>query len=93
MWKELQQKIAEKKTNGSPARVEWSSDGEHGKGSLTEIKVSGDYVEFFINDDRPEIGSFTMRSTRNVLGISPQEGDDLYIFSHYMGSITILHNM
>ena len=92
MWKELQQKIAEKKVNGSPARVEWSSDGEHGKGKLMDINVSGDYVEFFINDDRPEVGSFTMRSTRNVLGISPQEGDDLYIFSHYMGSITILHN-
>lgn len=92
MWKELQQKIAEKKINGSPTRVEWSSDGEHGKGNLVDIKVSGDYVEFFINDDRPEIGSFTMRSTRNFLGISPQEGDNLYIFSHYMGSITILHN-
>lgn len=92
MWKELQQKIEEKRTNGSPARVEWSSDGEHGKGKLMEIKVSGDSVEFFINDDRPEMGSFTMRSARSVLGISPQEGDDLNIFSHYMGSITILHD-
>jgi hypothetical protein len=92
MWRELQQDIAEKNANGSPVRVEWSSDGEEGKGKLVEIDVSGDYVEFFIDDDDPEVGSFSLRSARSVLGISPQEGDDLYIFSHYMGSITILHN-
>jgi hypothetical protein len=92
MWEELQQEIAEKNTNGYPVRIEWSSDGEHGKGKLVEIKISGDSVEFFINDDRQEVGSFTMRSARNVLGVSPQDGDDLYIFSHYMGSITILHS-
>jgi hypothetical protein len=92
MWKELQQDIAEKSANGSPARVEWSSDGEDGKGKLVEIIVSDDYVEFFINDDRPEIGSFSMRSARSVLGISAQKGNNLHVFSHYMGSIAILHN-
>lgn len=92
MWQELQKKIAEKNAKGSPARVDWSSDGVGGEGKLTEIKVSEDYVEFFITDDRQEIGSFSLRSERNVLGISPQSGDNLYIFSHYMGSITILHN-
>jgi hypothetical protein len=92
MWKELQEKIAEKNANGSPARVEWSSDGEDGEGTLTEINVDGEYVEFFITDDSPEVGYFTMRSARSVLGISPQEGNDLHIFSHYMGTITILHD-
>lgn len=92
MWKELQEKIAEKNVNCSPARVEWSSDGEDGKGVLTGIKVTGDYIEFFITDDRPEVGYFSLRSARDVLGISPQEGDNLYIFSHYMGDITILCN-
>lgn len=91
MWKELQQKIAEYNVNNSPTIVEWSSDGEDGKGKLTEIGVSEDYVEFFITDDRPEIGSFSMRSSRSLVCISPQAGDDLHIFSHYMGSITILH--
>lgn len=92
MWEELKEKIEEKNANGYHTRVEWSSDGEGGKGELTEINVTGDYVEFFITDDRPEVGYFSLRSARNVLGISPQEGDDLYIFSHYMGSITILYN-
>lgn len=93
MWKELQEKIAEKNANGSPARVEWYSDGEEGKGKLTDINVDREYIEFFITDDRPEVGSFSMRSARNVLGISPQEGDGLHIFSHYMGTITILHDV
>jgi hypothetical protein len=93
VWKELQQKIAEKNANGNHVRIEWSSDGEHGKGKLMDIKISGDSVEFFIVDDRQEVGSFTMRSARNVLGMSPQEGDDLYIFSHYMGGIKILHDI
>lgn len=92
MWKELQQKIAERNTNGSPARVEWSSDGEDGEGKLTEIKVSDDYVEFFITDNRPEVGYFKLRSTRSVLGIIPLSGDDIHIFSHYMGTITIFHD-
>jgi len=92
MWKELQQKIEENNISGIPVRVEWSSDGANGKGKLTRIDVYNGYIEFFITDDRPEIGSFTMRSSRSLIGISPQEGDDLYIFSHYMGSITILHD-
>lgn len=92
MWKELQQRIAERNVNGSPARVEWSSDGEDGKGNLMEINLHDDYVEFLITDDTPEVGSFMLRSSRNVIGISPQEGDDLCIFSPYMGNITILHD-
>lgn len=92
MWKELKQKIEENNTNNSPSRVEWSSDGEDGKGKLTRIDVSDSHVEFFITDDRPEIGSFSMRSSRSFVGISPQEGDDLHIFSHYMGNITLLHD-
>jgi hypothetical protein len=92
MWQELQQDVAERNANGSPARVEWSSDGEDGKGKLTDIVVSEDYVAFFITDDRPEVGSFMLRSARSVIGISPQEGNDLHVFSHYMGNLTILHN-
>lgn len=92
MWKELQQKIDEYNTNGSPARVEWSSYGEDGKGKITKINISGEYIEFLITDDRPEVGSFTFRSLRSVTGISPQEGDDFNIFSPHMGNITILHN-
>lgn len=92
MWKELQEKIAEKNANGSPARVGWFSDGESGEGMLTCIDISKDHVEFFIVDDRPEVGSFSLSSARNVLGISPQEGNDIHIFSHYMGNITILHD-
>jgi hypothetical protein len=90
MWKELQQKIEERNINESPVRIEWSSDGEDGKGILTRIDISDSNIEFFITDDRPEIGSFSMRSERNFIGISPQSGDNLYIFSHYMGNITIL---
>ena len=93
MWKELQQKIAERNSNGSPARVEWSSDGRDGEGKLTEIKVTGDYVEFFITDNRPEIGYFTLRSARSVLGIIPLDREGgIHIFSHYMGTITIFLN-
>lgn len=92
MWKELQQKITEKNINGSSVRVEWSSDGENGEGDLTNVSIGGDDVEFFITDDRPEVGSFTLRSSRNLLGFSPQEGGNLHIFSHYMGSIKILHD-
>lgn len=92
MWKELQQKIEERNNSGFPARVEWSSDGKNGKGKLTKIDIDHGNIEFFITDDRPEIGSFTLKSSRSLIGISPQEGDDLYIFSHYMGSITILHD-
>lgn len=93
MWKELKQKIEENNIKGSPSRIEWSSDGEKGKGKLTRIDITGGNIEFFITDDRPEIGSFSMRSSRSLIGISPQEGDDLHIFSHYMGHITILHDM
>lgn len=92
MWEELKEKIEEKNTNGSPARVEWTSDGEDGEGQLTNINVNEDYVEFFIIDDNPEVGSFTLRSARNVLGVSSQDADNLNILSPYMGSITILHN-
>jgi len=92
MWKEMKQKIEENNNNGSPTIVEWSSDGEDGRGRLTGMEVSDSHVEFFITDDRPEIGSFSMRSSRAIIGISPQEGNDLHIFSHYMGSITLLHD-
>lgn len=91
MWKELKQRIEEYNARGAPARVEWSSDGQDGKGKLTNIDVKDDYVEFFITDDRPEVGSFSLKSLRSVIGISPQKGDDLCIFSPYMGTITILH--
>ena len=90
MWKELKQKIAEKNDNGSSVRIEWSSEGKEGKGILTKININGD-IEFFITDDKPEIGSFVLKSSRNIIGISPQTGDDLYIFSHFMGSIMIFH--
>lgn len=92
MWKELQEKIDEKNSSGSHTRVEWFSDGEYGEGKLTGINVSEDRVEFFIVDDRPEVGSFSLSSARSVIGISPQRGDDLHISSHYMGSIIILHD-
>lgn len=85
MWKELQQKI-----HDSSVRVEWSSDGQHGKGKLTKIDISDDYIEFFITDDRLEVGSFSLKSLRSIVGFSPQEGEDLNIFLH-MGNITILH--
>jgi hypothetical protein len=91
MWKELKQKIDEHNDSGHPARVEWSSDGKDGKGKLTNINIERDYVEFFITDDRQEVGSFMLKSLRSVIGISPQEGEDLHIFSHFMGNITILH--
>lgn len=89
MWKELQQKIIGYNVDGSPARVEWISDRENGKGILTNITIKGDYIEFFITDDRPEVGSFILKSPRSVIGISTQKGDDLNIFSPYMGNITI----
>ncbi len=86
MWEELQQKI-----NDSPARVEWSSDGECGRGELTKINISDNYIEFLINDDRPEVGSFLLGSLRNIVGIASIDGENLNIFSDYMGNITILH--
>ena len=92
MWKELQQKIYERNANGSPARIEWYSDGKNGEGKLTEMKVTEDYVEFFITDNRPEVGYFTLRSARSVLGIIPMDGKNIHIFSHYMGTITIFLN-
>lgn len=84
MWKELQQKI-----NDSPVRIEWSSDGQHGKGKLTKINITNDYIEFFITDDKLEVGSFSLKSLRSMVGFSPQEGEGLNIFLP-MGNITIL---
>lgn len=89
----LKQKIAECNINNSPIRVEWSYNGKSGKGSLTNIDISVDYLEFFITNDSQKLGSFTLRSPKSVTAVSPQEGDNLCIFSPYMGNITILHNV
>ena len=88
----LKQKIAECNVHNYPVRVEWSYNGKSGKGRLADINVNSDYLEFSITNDGPECGSFTLRSPRSVIAVSPQEGDNLCIFSAYMGNITILHN-
>jgi hypothetical protein len=88
----LKQKIAVCNINNSPVRIEWSYNGKSGKGRLADINVNSDHLEFFIANDGPECGSFTLRSPRNMTAVSPQEGDNLCIFSDYMGNITILHN-
>lgn len=88
----LEQRINDNNAKGCSVRVEWSYKGKTGKGKLTNIDTNGDHIEFFVTDDNSNVGSFTLISPRTVTAVSPQEEDDLCIFSPYIGNIKILHN-
>lgn len=79
MWEELKAKL--------PKKVEWSSDGESGVGSLVEMEVTEHFIEFTIED--PMHGRFTMGSARDFVGVTPAQ-NTLRISAIYMGEIVLL---
>lgn len=90
MWDELKEKVIRRKMICHALRVEWQSDGESGKGELTDIDITDDYINFIIRDDNPEVGVFEMGSARSMAGLVPDEEGRMRISSSFMGEIVIL---